>query len=115
MRNTTQKYSEQFIVFAPFPSQILYKLKVWPQSYWATLADSIWKTKKIPILITGKEENKIAAEQIIQNVETPAIFNVCGEFELESFMSLVNKAYVVISVDSFLFHLESFLNRKTIG
>lgn len=115
LRNTTRKYSEQFIVFAPFPSQILYELKIWPQSYWATLADSIWKTQKIPILITGKEENKIAAQHIIQNAETLAIFNVCGEFELESFMALVNKAHVVISVDSFPFHLASFLNRKTIG
>jgi len=68
--------------------------------------------KKIILTGNSKNERKVAKE--IQNHYAERIINGVGKFTIKEIFNLVDKADMIISIDTFIVHIAYFLDKKLI-
>jgi ADP-heptose:LPS heptosyltransferase len=86
--------------------------KMWDLKKWKKLTDYLIK-KGIKIVFTGKgkEENK-QIDLIIENQEN--CINLCDKLNLLEMIGIIQKAKMIVCVDSLILHVASALQKKTI-
>ncbi len=105
-----------YIVLAPFASDTLAGLKMWPIAHWQTLIEYLGNAyPEFPLVIIGTHNDLCGAAELLQNVRHPALINQVGKTTLEDLYALVAHASLTIAIDSFPFHLSTLLGRPTIG
>ncbi len=108
--------SAPYVVFAPYGSDTLGGLKIWPNGHWRRLAMLL--TKKHPqvkIFIVGAPSDLAESEKLTQAINHPNVENLVGRTSLDALFRLLAHAALTIAIDSFPFHLSTLLGRPTIG
>lgn len=99
-----------FIVLHPVAVDIR---RMWPVENYAQLADEL-KQKNFEIVFTGAEEDRIAIDGIISQMNGTAI-NACGKFTLGGLCALLSHASLMIAADTGPLHLGRAVNVPAIG
>jgi len=99
------------IIFFPGAGE---KIKQWPTSFFAELANRITSIYKIPILICGSEKDSEIAEDIILKSGNKDLHNHCGKTNLTELLILITHSRILITNDSSAFHMGAVSGTQTI-
>lgn len=102
---------DEFILVSPGARS---HIKRWPVSKFAELADRIAQGLGRKIIIVGDESDAEICEAVKKGMSSPAI-NLCAKTSLKCLAALTEKAQAVISNDSAVMHLASYLDRPVIA
>lgn len=108
--------SERFIVFSPGVAESS-RFRMWPQERWAELLKQVnAKYKKTNVVFVGNSDMKESIEKIILNAGSPKnAFNLAGKTSLTGLFVLMEKAGLVVSIDSGPMHIAAAQGVRTIG
>lgn len=89
-------------------------IKRWPVNKFAELADRLIQELGQKIIIVGDETDAESCAALKKAMSSPAA-NLCAKTSLKSLAALTEKARAVISNDSAVMHLASYLDRPVIA
>lgn len=102
---------DKFIVIAPGARS---HLKRWPDEKFAQLCLRLIEDFKLKIILVGDEDEVEICRAVKSKVQQP-IADLSGKTTLKSLAALIEKAELVISNDSAVLHLASYLDRPTLA
>jgi len=103
--------SDRLVVVSPGARS---HIKRWPAERFAGLADKLIEDFKVKIIVVGDTLDSQNCRAMIEKMSGPAI-NFCGKTTLKTLAAVLKKASLVISNDSAVMHLSSYLNRPTLA
>ena len=89
-------------------------IKRWPEAKFARLADRLAGELARKIVIIGDDDDAQVCRSVKNRMRYPAL-NLSGRTSLKTVSALIEKAQMVISNDSALMHLSSYLDRPTLA
>ncbi|MDB5190540.1 MAG: glycosyl transferase family 9 [Segetibacter sp.] len=104
------KIEKPFIVLQAVATDVR---RMWPIENFAPLANQL-KQQGFEVVFTGSEEDKQVVDEIIEDMQYPAI-NTCGTLSLGGLCCLLSKAVIVISSDTGPLHLARAVDTPTVG
>lgn len=105
--------SEQVAVLAPLASP-LRRWKCWPKERFAALAGRLAERTGAVAVFVGTSEERPEIEEIVQATEARAV-NLAGETDTATVLGLLNRAAVLIGLDSGLAHLSGAVGSPTVA
>ncbi len=87
--------------------------KEWPIHHWITLASKL-VSEGMTIVFTGKGAREAKAIQEV-TAFLPHFINLCDKLDWNDFISVIQEAQTLISVDTVAIHLAAYLNTPSIG
>lgn len=102
---------DKFIVIGPGARS---HIKRWPQANFAALSDILVRELGFKIVIAGDNDDLGVCQQFKNQVLLP-IIDLCAKTSLKSLAALIERAAMVISNDSAIMHLASYLDRPTLA
>jgi len=108
--------SEDYVLFHPWPSGVKAELKTWPEKNWVQLATLL--PKNLKIIISGSKEDFLATESLrkkIAEIRSEWVCSFAGKFTLLEWIPILQKAKVVISVNTGFMHLAAMLDKPMIA
>jgi lipopolysaccharide heptosyltransferase II len=104
-------HDDKFILISPGARS---HIKRWPVNKFAELADRLIRELGQKIIIVGDEGDAESCAALKKAMSSPAA-NLCAKTSLKSLAALTEKARAVISNDSAVMHLASYLGRPVIA
>lgn len=92
-----------WLIFHPGVSE---KKREYPEDLWVKAAKKLIKEKEFQVLFTGAHSEKKLCEELAAKTGEKA-FSVAGQFTLGEFIALINKAPVVVSVNTGTIHISA--------
>lgn len=89
-------------------------IKRWPADKFAPLCAQLIEEFKIKVILAGDESDRQACAAVEKLIQQPVV-NLCGKTSLKSLAALIERAQLVISNDSAIMHLASYLDRPTLA
>ena len=86
------------VVLCPFTTR---PQKHWPEPHWRRLMTLLYKRLGQPIIMLGGPNDRLAAKRI----QTHGVLNLAGETTLSEAAAIINRAALVIGVDTGLTHI----------
>jgi len=88
----------------------------WPLDNWAELGRRLC-AEGFRVGLTGTKKDDALAQEILYRVGVPPdqAFSLCGKLNLAGLMTVLEKARLVISVDTGVLHIASAVNARLIG
>jgi len=80
--------------------------KLWPREYLMRLCEELG-FKDIRVVITGREQDLVYANMLINSLKNTKIINACGKTSINELAVLIKKCDVFISADSSPLHIAS--------
>ncbi len=80
--------------------------KLWPREYLMRLCEELG-FKDIRVVITGREQDLVYANMLINSLKNTKIINACGKTSINELVVLIKKCAVFISADSSPLHIAS--------
>ncbi len=99
-----------YVVIAP---SSVWFTKQWPLQKWIELTKLIIEKTNLSVRVIGAPTDKKYCQQIIDEVDTPRVANMCGMLSLLDSAQLMSKAKRVFVNDSAPLHLASSVNAPT--
>lgn len=96
-----------------FHAGVSEKKREYPQELWVKAAKKLVKEKDFQILFTGAGFEKNLCDQLTAKTGENA-FSVAGLFKLEEFIALIEKAPVIVSVNTGTIHIAAALNTPVV-
>lgn len=100
----------RYLVFAP---SSVWFTKQWPLHKWIELTKQVIDKTDYAIRIIGAPTDKAYCQQILDEIPSPRISNLCGQLSLLDSAELMSKAARVFANDSAPLHLASAVNAPT--
>jgi heptosyltransferase-3 len=92
-----------------------WKFKCWPQKKFEMLSFQLIKDGHFIVFTGGKsQEEQEITQAIIQELPKNSYLNLCGQISISDLASLVKNAHLVVCPDSFILHLSSCFQKKTV-
>lgn len=89
-------------------------IKRWAKEKFVRLIDSLSAEFNLKVVLTGDRDDLPIAEYIVENCKYP-VLNLSGRTDLKQLTALLRRADLVITNDSSVLHLSSYLNRSIIS
>ncbi|MDP2940847.1 MAG: lipopolysaccharide heptosyltransferase II [Candidatus Omnitrophota bacterium] len=89
-------------------------IKRWPQDKFARLIPLLENEFSARVILAGDKDDSAVAKYICARCGCPVI-DLCGETSLAQLAHLLNRAACVVTNDSAVLHLSSYLNRPTVA
>lgn len=89
-------------------------IKRWAKEKFVRLIDSLIAEFNMKVILAGDKDDSPAAQYIAENCKYP-VLNLSGRTDLAQLIALLKKANLVITNDSSVLHLSSYLNRNIIA
>lgn len=102
---------DKFIVVSPGARS---HIKRWPADKFAPLCARLIEEFKIRVILVGDESDAQACAAVQKLIQQPVV-NLCAKTSLKSLAALIERAQLVISNDSAVMHLASYLDRPTLA
>ena len=102
---------DKFIVVGPGARS---HIKRWPADKFASLCARMIQEFKIKVILAGDESDGEACAGVQKLIPQPVV-NLCAKTSLKSLAALIERAQLVISNDSAITHLASYLARPTVA
>lgn len=102
---------DKFIVVGPGARS---HIKRWPADKFAPLCARLIEEFKIKVILAGDESDGETCAAVKKRLPQPVV-NLCGKTSLKSLAALIERAELVISNDSAIMHLASYLDRPTLA
>ena len=102
--------SEKLIIVAPGARS---PIKRWDKKNYCQLCNQLLK-EGADIILAGDESDKPVGDYLQQNINGK-ILNLCGQTSLAQLAALLNRAQVLITNDSAIMHLASYLDRPVVA
>lgn len=102
---------DKFIVVGPGARS---HIKRWPVDKFALLCARLIEEFKIKVVLAGDESDGETCAAVQKQMPQPVV-NLCGKTSLKSLAALIERAELVISNDSAIMHLASYLDRPTLA
>lgn len=96
-----------------FHAGVSEKKREYPQELWIKAAKKLVKEKGFQILFTGAASEKILCEQLAAETGENA-FSAAGLFSLEEFIALIEKAPLIVSVNTGTIHIAAAVNTPVV-
>lgn len=96
-----------------FHAGVSEKKREYSQELWVKAAKKLVKEKDFQILFTGAASEKNLCDQLTAETGENA-FSVAGLFKLEEFIALIEKAPVIVSVNTGTIHIAAALNTPVV-
>lgn len=109
-RNGVQP-TDQILAFAPGAS---HPTKQWPAASFALLADRLIKSRGLPVLLIGGEQDRETAAAVVQSAALPVI-DWTGRLDLSLLPAAVQRCRLLVSNDSGPMHVASAVRTPVIG
>lgn len=109
---------KRLVLVNPNASELMYERR-WPQEHWAFFLREI--TSNWPDFIfalTGTTAEKSYVQEIINKLPAGTgdkVFNMAGRWDLGTFLAILKKAYVLVTVDSGPLHMAVALGVPTVS
>ncbi|KPK97820.1 MAG: hypothetical protein AMJ95_07070 [Omnitrophica WOR_2 bacterium SM23_72] len=101
------KENSDYIVINPNASDLLLERR-WPSSYFVSLINALSEPWNRPIFLVGSLAERSYVDTLMKQLSPQAqaaTFNTCGEFSLETTMALIERARLMVTNDSGLYHI----------
>lgn len=89
-------------------------IKRWPAKNFAELINRLTEELRIKIAIVGDKDDLEVCDAVKRNSKYPLV-DLCGETSLRTLAAFIERADLVISNDSAVMHLASYLDRPTLA
>ena len=89
-------------------------IKRWPADKFASLCARLIEELKIKIILAGDESDGETCAAVQKLIQQPVV-NLCGKTSLKCLAALIERAELVISNDSAIMHLSSYLDRPSLA
>lgn len=89
-------------------------IKRWPADKFALLCARLIEEFKIKVILVGDESDVETCAAVQKLIQQPVV-NLCAKTSLKSLAALIERARLVISNDSAIMHLASYLDRPTLA
>lgn len=103
--------SDKFILVSPGARS---HIKRWPEDKFAELNNRLIQDFKVKVLIVGDEGDFSVCAAVQAKIPSGAL-NICAKTSLKSLAGLMEKASLIISNDSAVMHLASYLDRPVLA
>lgn len=103
--------SDKFILVSPGARS---HIKRWPADKFAELSNRLIQDFKVKVLIVGDEGDAPVCEAVRAQIPSGGL-NICARTSLKSLAGLMKKAGLIISNDSAVMHLASYLDRPVLA
>lgn len=113
MEETLKPLRDKYSYFIGINPSANWNLKRWPESYFASLADSLVKNLKAAIIFIGTNHQSSVIDGVRQRMEQKS-FNFCGKTNLKELGALIKAMNLFISNDSGPAHLAAALGVNTL-
>ena len=104
--------SEQWMIVTPGS---LNMTKRWKVEGFVELCRSLVRRNPFPILLTGDESDHIRSQEIVKQVQSPRVFDLCGKTELLQLAWLIREAKLLISHDSAPLHMAGLFGTPVVA
>ncbi len=96
-----------YAVFHLYPGGSRAKQKSWSEGNWITLGIALYQKYHIQILFSGGKADHFAVETIVKQLKKHGVVadNIAGKYSLEEMIGILEKARLVVSVDTGIMHL----------
>ncbi|MCX7982401.1 MAG: glycosyltransferase family 9 protein [Syntrophales bacterium] len=109
---------KKFILLNPNASELMYERR-WPQSYWIIFINEITeKWTNYNFVFTGTVEEKWYVDEIYRPIpdgRKTQVLNMAGKWDLGTFLALLTRSQLLITVDSGPLHMAYALGVPTIS
>lgn len=102
---------DKFILIGPGARS---HIKRWPEPKFAELCDRLAGELEQKIVLVADNNDSEVCDAVKSQMHNSAV-NLCGETSLKSLAALIEKAQIIISNDSAIMHLASYLDRPTLA
>jgi heptosyltransferase-1 len=102
--------SGRFVVFCPFTTR---PQKHWFEDRWVQLAQRLAQEKGLQIVVLGGPSDRDSAERLAAAV--PGLLNLAGQTTLPECAAIIDKASLLVGVDTGLTHLGTAMGTPTIA
>ncbi len=99
-----------YVVFAPFTTR---PQKHWIGKRWTSLAEKIAEERNLPAVLLGGGGDAKAAQELVRLA--PSMVNLAGRTSLLETAAVIQRAHLVIGVDTGLTHMAVALKRPTVA
>jgi len=89
--------------------------KRWPTEHFAALAEMIWQSWKIPVVVTGSAGDVPLWEAMRGHIKNARVISLIGKTGLDSLAALYSQASLVISGDSGPMHIAVAVGTPTVA
>ncbi|RLD39540.1 MAG: glycosyl transferase [Bacteroidetes bacterium] len=103
-----EQFQTDYVVFALAGTYFTKKI---PFEKWLEMA----KLSPLPILLLGGSGEKELGEKLMRETLKQAVFNGCGNFNLNQSAALIREAEMVITGDTGLMHIAAAYKKKTVS
>ncbi|MCD6543495.1 MAG: glycosyltransferase family 9 protein [Flavobacteriaceae bacterium] len=107
-KNLPEQFQTDYVVFALAGTYFTKKI---PFEKWLEMA----KLSPLPILLLGGSDEKELGEKLMRETLKQAVFNGCGNFNLNQSAALIREAELVITGDTGLMHIAAAYKKKTVS
>ncbi len=120
--STTRKAAEEKLITAGvdidrqwliFHAGVSEKKREYPEELWVEAAKKLIDEKGFQILFTGAASEKFLCDQLAKKTGEKA-FSAAGLFKLDEFIALIEKAPVVVSVNTGTIHIAAAVNTPVV-
>jgi len=89
--------------------------KNWPVLHTQKLISMFLKEKGVKVILTGDENTRSLAQDIVAGVDNDALVNLCGKTTLVQFVGAIQRCGVFICPDTAALHIAAALNIPTVA
>jgi ADP-heptose:LPS heptosyltransferase len=111
LRESNASMDDEFALIGPGARS---HIKRWPQVKFARLGDRLASELGKKIVLVGDNNDAEVCRSVKSQMHYPAV-NLCARTSLKTLAALIEKAQMVISNDSAVMHLSSYLDRPTLA
>ena len=88
----------------------------WPFERFSETADYLTEKYNLKVLITGSKEEKFIGEIVSKKCKNKLkIYNVCGDFSFMEITTIMQKAKLLVSIDTASIHIAEFTGTPVIA
>lgn len=109
--------NEQYAVFHMLPGGSRSKQKCWAETNWCELAEKVNREYGLNILFSGSKGDKTYVDGLVQVLEGEGVKaeNIAGVYSLAEMGSVLEKAKIVVSVDTGIMHYAAAVGANLIA
>ncbi len=106
--------SSRYVVFHLWPGGYLSHLREWPVASWRQLARLV-ADQGYSIVFTGVKSDRPRTQAVIEQIASPLVSNLAGQYDLADTARLLKHAAAVVSVNTGIMHLSAAIGTPTVG
>jgi heptosyltransferase-1 len=104
-------FTDRFVVICPFTTR---PQKHWPEDRWTVLARALNDRFELPLVLLGGPNDTAAARRFQDRIGT-GLYDFTGKTSLAEAAAIIERADLVIGVDTGLTHLGTAFKRPTVA